>query len=230
MAIYDDEDNLENNDIENNNTSFLDDEEEKDLNIDDELEKENIYEERKILYYEPEFDLVRTNPQAVWMKYDERIKKTLKIMAFWKSFDREDLYQQAYIYHVGLCQIYTPFYKGHFYPFDKFLFKNLIIKLRAYIQSYYLKHKREQPTEISERTSSTERNNVADKENEIFVEQLYALVSERQARILELTFKGYKQQEIGKILNISQSRVSVIKKKTIKILAQILEQNNKQDK
>ena len=220
MGIYKNEINNE-----QKNLLLINEDNEELLDLDDKLKQENIYEERKILYYEPEFDLIKSDPKTVWMRYDERIKKTLKIMAFWKSFDREDLYQQAYIYHVGLCKVYTPFYNGHFYPFDKFLFKNLIIKLRAYIQSYYLKHKREQPTEISERTNSTAKNNVVDKENEIFVQQLYALVSERQAKILELTFKGYKQQEIGKILNISQSRVSVIKKKTIKILAQILEKN-----
>lgn len=179
---------------------------------------------KKVLFYEPEFEDVRNNPNYIWMKYDERIKKTLKIMAYWKSFDKEELYQQAYIYFVELCQIYTPFYKGNFIPFDRFLFKNLIFKLRAFIQNYYLKHKREQPTELSERTTvSNGRNDVNDMEDKIFVNQLYSLINERQVKILELTFKGYKQQEIGKMLDISQSRVSVIKKRTIKKLQKLME-------
>ena len=200
----------------------------KDIDVNDidnieNIEIKSVEVEKKVLYYEPEFEDVRTNKNYIWMKYSERIKKTLKVMAYWKNFDRDDLYQQAFLYFVELCDIYTPFYNGNFIPFDKFLFKNLIIKLRAYIQNYYLKNKREQPTEISERTSATDKNNVADTENKIFVEQLYALISERQAKILELTFKGYKQQEIGEMLNISQSRVSVIKKRTIKKLQRILE-------
>lgn len=200
----------------------------KDISINDIENIENIEiktteNERKVLYYEPEFEDVRNNRNYIWMKYSDRIKKTLKVMAYWKNFDREDLYQQAFLYFVELCDIYTPFYNGNFIPFDRYLFKNLIIKLRAYIQNYYLKSKREQPTEISERTSSNHKNNVSDMENQIFVEQLYSLISERQAKILELTFKGYKQQEIGDMLNISQSRVSVIKKRTIKKLQLILE-------
>ncbi len=199
----------------------------KDISADDINNIENIeietVETRKLLFYEPEYEDVKTNCNYIWMKYDERIRKTLKVMAYWKNFDKDDLYQQAYLYFIELCKIYTPFYNGNFIPFDKFIFKNLIIKLRAYIQNYYSKKKREQPTEISERTNSTEKNNVIDMENKIFVEQLYSLISERQAKILELTFKGYKQQEIGDMLNISQSRVSVIKKRTIKKLQKLLE-------
>ena len=189
-----------------------------------EIVEQNI-KPRKIIFYEPEYEDVKTDPNKVWMKYDERIKKTLKIMSYWKNFDRDELYQQAYIYYVELCQIYIPYYKGNFIPFDKFIFKNLIIKLRAYIQNYYLKSKREQPAELSERTFSGDaRSEINDKENEIFINYLYSLVNERQAEILNLTFKGYKQQEIGKMLDISQSRVSVIKKRTLKKLQKLLDE------
>lgn len=181
---------------------------------------------KKVLYYEPEYEDVKSDLNKVWMKYDERIRKTLKIMAYWKSFDVDELYQQAYIYFVELCEIYTPYYKGNFIPFDRFVFKNIIIKLRAYIQNYYLKSKREQPTELSERTTTKGfKNEIDDIENKVFIEYLYSLVNERQAEILSLTFQGYKQQEIGKLLDISQSRVSVIKKRTLKKLLKILEDN-----
>lgn len=200
--------------------------------FDDDLEEiEKVESEilipKKILWYEPEYEDVKTNPNDIWMKYQERIRKTLKIMAYWKSFDVDELYQQAYIYFVDLCKIYTPYYNGNFIPFDKFIFKNIIIKLRAYIQNYYLKAKREQPTELSERTTTTtsKKTDINDVENKVFIEYLYSLVSKRQAEILNLTFQGYKQQEIGNILDISQSRVSVIKKRTLKKLQEILEQN-----
>lgn len=194
--------------------------------------EEQVLTPKKILWYEPEYEDVKSNPNAIWMKYDERIKKTLKIMAYWKNFDRDELYQQAYIYFVDLCQIYTPYYCGNFIPFDKFIFKNLIIKLRAYIQNYYLKSKREQPTELSERTttSSNTKTDINDIENKVFIEYLYSLISKRQAEILSLTFQGYKQQEIGNILDISQSRVSVIKKRTLKKLQEILEESESKKK
>lgn len=182
----------------------------------------------KVLWYEPEYEEVKQDPNAVWLRYDERIRKTLKMMAYWKSFDPDELYQQAYIYFRDLCKVYTPYYQGNFIPFNKFIFKNVIIKLRAYIQNYYLKSKREQPTELSERTTTTEKKktDINDIENKVFVEYLYSLISERQAEILNLTFQGYKQQEIGNILDISQSRVSVIKKRTLKKLQEILKENN----
>ena len=50
------------------------------------------------------------------------------------------------------------------------------------------------------------------------VQQIYNDLTQRQIDILDLSYKGYKQQEVGEILDISQSRVSVIKKKTIKAL------------
>lgn len=194
--------------------------------------EEQILTPKKILWYEPEYEDVKSNPNAIWLKYDERIRKTLKIMAYWKSFDRDELYQQAYIYFIDLCQIYTPYYNGNFIPFDRFIFKNIIIKLRAYIQNYYLKSKREQPTELSERTTTTtsKKTDITDIENKVFIEYLYSLISERQAEILSLTFQGYKQQEIGNILDISQSRVSVIKKRTLKRLQEILEENEMKKK
>ena len=149
-------------------------------------------------------------------------------MAYWKNFDKDELYQQAYIYFIDLCKIYTPYYNGNFIPFDRFVFKNIIIKSRAYIQNYYLKSKREQPIELPERTttSSSNKTDINDIENKVFIEYLYSLISERQAEILSLTFQGYKQQEIGNILDISQSRVSVIKKRTLKKLQEILEEND----
>ena len=135
------------------------------------------------------------------------------------NFDREELFQQAFVFYVDLCKIYIPYYNGKFYPFDRYLFKNLIIKLRAYIQNYYLKNKREQPTEFSERTLSSKIvDDIKEIDNKILVDQMYDLMDERQKDILDYTYRGYKQQEVGEILDISQSRVSVIKKKALVML------------
>lgn len=186
-------------------------------------------EPKKVVYYCPQYDDIKSNPNKIWDYYDTRIQKTLKVMSYWKSFSMEDLYQQAYIHFVELCEIYLPFYNNKFYPFDRYVFKNIIIKLRAYIQNYYLKSKREQPTEISERTNGMVLDDIKDADNRLLKQQLFSDLSDRQIDILELTYQGYKQQEVGEILDISQSRVSVIKKKTIKTLQEQFVDPNEDD-
>lgn len=181
-----------------------------------------------IIPFEEDYEDVKYDPNLIWFKYEEKIRKIISTLAYWKNFDNEELIQQAYIYFTEFCKIYDPYYNGGFIPFDKFLFKNLIIKLRAFIQRFYFKRKREQPTEFSEYMSHHSlKNNILDIEDKIYSEYLYSLISERQQQILDLSLKGYKQQEIGEILDISQSRVSVIKKKTLNRLNEILANNGK---
>lgn len=180
-----------------------------------------------IIPFEEDYEDVKTQPNFIWFKYEDKIKKIINGLSYWKNFDGEELIQQSYIYFIELSKIYDPYYNGNFIPFDKFLFKNLIIKLRAYIQRYYFKRKREQPTEFSEyATKTANKNNISDVDDKLYSEYIYSLISERQQQILDLSLQGYKQQEIGEILDISQSRVSVIKKKTLNKLNEILE--NKQ--
>lgn len=182
-----------------------------------------------IIPFECDYEDIKDDANSIWFKYEEKIRKIINGLSYWKNFDKDELIQQAYIYFIEFCKIYDPYYNGNFIPFDKFLFKNLIIKLRAYIQRYYFKTKREQPTEFSEYTTqSTARNNILEAEDKIYSEYIYSLISKRQQQILDLSLKGYKQQEIGEKLEISQSRVSVIKKKTLGRLNEIL--NTKEEK
>jgi RNA polymerase sigma factor (sigma-70 family) len=184
--------------------------------------------EQPIIAFEQDFEDIKMQSNVIWFKYEEKIRKIINGLSYWKNFDGEELIQQAYIYFIELAKIYDPYYNGNFIPFDKFLFKNLIIKLRAYIQRYYFKRKREQPTEFSEYVSRySTKNTILDVEDKLYSEYLYSLISDRQKQILDLSLKGYKQQEIGKILNISQSRVSVIKKKALNKLNNLLEDNGK---
>lgn len=184
--------------------------------------------EQTVIPFEEDYEDVKFDPNFIWFKYDEKIRKIINGLSYWKNFDGEELVQQSYIYFVDLCEVYDPYYNNNFIPFDKFLFKNLIIRLRAYIQRYYFKRKREQPTEFSEHASRhCTKNNILEVDDKLYSEYLYSLISERQRQILELSLKGYKQQEIGEILDISQSRVSVIKKKTLNRLNEILENKGK---
>lgn len=163
---------------------------------------------------EEDYEIIKSDPNAMWFKYEEKIRKICNSLGYWKNFDSNELYQQSYLYFIDFCANYNPYYNGNFYPFDKYLFKNLIIKLRAFIQSYYFKRKREQPTEFSEYLMGSKESTYAD--DKMFTEYLYSLISDRQEQVLKLSISGFKQQEIGELLDISQSRVSVIKKKTLK--------------
>ena len=189
------------------------------------IENDDLFEleaEMENLPIEEDYELIKNDPNAMWFKYEEKIRKIANSLGYWKNFDPNDLYQQSYIYFIEFCNNYNPYYNGNFYPFDKYLFKNLIIKLRAYIQSYYFKRKREQPTEFSEYLMGSKDH--ADVDDKMFIEYIYSLISDRQEQVLKLSINGFKQQEIGEMLDISQSRVSVIKKKTLKKLKEKLHQ------
>jgi len=187
------------------------------------VEQEN-QEIEMVIPFECDYENIKDDPNLMWFQYEEKIRKIINGLSYWKNFDKDELIQQAYIYFIEFSKIYDPYYNGNFIPFDKFLFKNLIIKLRAFIQRYYFKNKREQPTEFSEYTTqSTARNNILEAEDRLYSEYIYSLISKRQQQILDLSLKGYKQQEIGEKLEISQSRVSVIKKKTLSRLNEILD-------
>lgn len=191
----------------------------KNINNEDLLKLEAKMEDLPI---EEDYEIIKSDPNAMWFKYEDKIKKIANSLGYWKNFDSNELYQQSYIYFVEFCANYNPYYNGNFYPFDKYLFKNLIIKLRAYIQSYYFKRKREQPTEFSEYLMGSKDH--GDVDDKMFIEYIYSLISDRQEQVLKLSIDGFKQQEIGELLDISQSRVSVIKKKTLKKLKEKLHQ------
>jgi len=173
--------------------------------------------------FEPLYSLVKSKPNEVWEIYEEKIQKSIRALSYYKNFSKDELLQQSYIYFIEFCEIYDCYYNGGFIPFDKFLFKNLIMKLRAYIQRYYFKSKREQPSEFSEyMTTSSSKNNITETEDKMYSEYIYSLINKRQREILELSMNGFKQSEIGALLHISQSRISVIKKRTLLKLNEVL--------
>lgn len=185
----------------------------------------------RIIPFEEEYYDVIHNHNAIWEKYENKMQRVVYKIAYIKNYDREDLFQQAYIYFVDFCKIYDPYYGGGFIPFDKFLFKNMLIKLRAFIQRHYVKSGREKPTEITEYmpdfgTAQQTTIDIDQVEAEIYNDYIYSLITPRQKQIIDLSMQGYKQQEIGDILDISQSRVSVIRKKTLARLNDILDEED----
>jgi RNA polymerase sigma factor (sigma-70 family) len=176
--------------------------------------------------FEKDYENIKTNPNVIYEKYFDKVMKLINSLSYWKNFDKDELIQQSYIYFLEFCESYDPYYNGNFIPFDKYVFKNLIIKLRSHIQRFYVYKKREQPTEFSEyNTGSLTRNDILISEDKIFIEYLYSHINERQREILELSTQGFKQQEIGKMLKISQSRVSVIRRKTLELLKEIVDKD-----
>ena len=194
-------------------------------NVNEEQENNDMNQNNVELPVEADYYLIKNEPNEMWEKYEEKIKKVTISIGFYKSFDKDELYQQAYLYFVDFCKNYDPYYNGNFIPFDKYMFKNLIIKLRAYIQSYYFKRKREQPAEFSEYLMGASKDHLS-IDDRMLVDQIYDLISDRQSQIIQLSMNGYKQHEIGDMLDISQSRVSVIRKKTLKKLKEKLENEN----
>ena len=108
----------------------------------------------------------------------------------------------------------------------------MIIKLRAFIQRYYVKRKRERPVELADFGDESADNDeqishdIDYANSQIFSDYIYSKISTRQRQIIDLTLQGYKQQEIGKLLDISQSRVSVIKKRTLVKLQKLIQEAN----
>ena len=196
----------------------------KDKDFEDDLK---LNDSSSVVMFEEDYEDVKLNPNVIWFKYEDKIKRIINSLSYTKNFEAEELIQESYIYFISFCKIYDPYYDGNFIPFDKFLFKNLIIKLRAFIQRYYFKRKREQPKDTDEYGNvCSPRNNVNECEDKMYIEYIYSLISKSQREILELSISGYKQREIGEKLNISQSRVSVIRKKTLNYLNTVL-QNKK---
>ena len=179
--------------------------------------------------FEPLYEDVKTDRNKIWFMYEEKIQRLVGWLGWMKSFDKDELLQQAYIYFTVLCEAYDPYYDGKFFKFDRYLFKNLIIKLRAYIQRYYFKGNREKPSDCDYLLQNKTVDDIGDSESDMYVEYIFSLLNKRQKEVIGLTLEGYKQQEIGKKLKISQSRVSVIKKKALKELYMILDEKHTDD-
>ena len=172
--------------------------------------------------FEEDYEKIKDSPNAIFEKYYIQIEKTMSTLSYWKGVERAELIQQSYEYFLKFCERYDPYYQGNFVQFDRYVFKNVIMSLRAGIQKHYLLKKREQPTEAEAVPEKVTTSDIKNANNRLLVQQLYTYLTDQQKQVLQLYSMGYKQHEIGDMINISQSRVSVIFKESIKMLRKIL--------
>lgn len=155
----------------------------------------------KIIPFEEEYYDVINNPEMIWERYEEKMIRIVNKLANWKGFNKEDLFQQAYLYFIYFSEQYDPYWNDGFIPFDRYLFKNMIIKLRAFIQRFYTKRKREHPVEILDfgnaETSDNEEivsHEIDYTDSKIYSDYICSRISLKQRQILELTLQGYKSK------------------------------------
>jgi len=184
-----------------------------------------ILEDKKhVISFEEDYELIKENPNAMWFKYEERIKKICNNISFFKNYPREELIQEAYLIFIKFCKRYDPFYNGKFYPFDRYIFAALIQNLRAHVQHTRFKANREPCTDFLKQDRNSNKN-VEYEDNELLKtnysledEMLYdqslqaflKTLKKVERIVFEETLNGTKQKEIGEKLKMKQSRVSVI--------------------
>lgn len=174
--------------------------------------------------FEEDYERIKDNPSEVFEKYYLQLEKTLSKLSYMKGVEKEELIQESYEYFLKFCERYDPYYQGYFVQFDRFVFKNIIMSLRAGVQKHYLTKDRERATDSADVPEKAVTTDITNANNQLLVEKLYSYLTDQQRQILELYSKGYKQYEIGEIIGISQSRISSIFKHSIKLLRRLIKE------
>lgn len=159
---------------------------------------------------------IKNNPNIIWELYYEDIQKYIKSIIRKMKYkgDIDILNSQAYIYFRELCNKYKPYYeKNRFMPFNKYLRIMLYTKLINYLNQTYNKNSRE--ITIDKDSYLYQLNFINKKPITInIIEETLSLLSDfpQHYKVIKLMLKGYNQTQIGKVLNVSQPRVSKILK------------------
>lgn len=179
--------------------------------------------------FEEDYEKIKNNPYIIFEKYKYKLKKVVGNIAYWKNYNVDDLMQQCYIHFLELCELYDPYYQGNFMKFDRYMFRNVMIRLRAYIQKHYKTNTREKPSELGDYNVGGYSRELDNIENREVLNQIYQYIGKKQQLILEYYAQGYKQQEIADMLNINQSKISTIKSQTLTMLQEIVKNKTKKD-
>ena len=216
----------------------------------EQIEKDKTYNDllneyatgnENVIAFEPDYDDIKNDPNKMWFKYHENILYIALKIGHNKLFDYMELMQQAYIDFIKFCSKYDPYYNGNFIPFEKYICKNLIFTMRSQIQRYYFKLNRELPDDFQVDLSKTNANGnnkiddtkklekimfkPAEKDDAFEIDYqrfLDALPDDRIRQIVILYQDGYKQWEIGQMIGVKQSNVSVRKTELVETIIKII--------
>lgn len=171
--------------------------------------------------FECDYEDIKYNPNAIFEKYYDNIEKTCETIAYYKNFDKDILIQQSYIYFRYLCNKYDPYYNGNFIRFDAFLYTQLQQKLYSYVQKYYIKTNREQPTIFTIKNEENEEKGTDSNillidsynlEEDVIFKQDYKLflneLNKTEQQVWNLYLNKYTQKEIAEEINSFQGYVS----------------------
>jgi RNA polymerase sigma factor (sigma-70 family) len=164
--------------------------------------------------FEPLFQTIRDNPNEVWAMFSDIIYIKCSKLAAEKNMELNELFNIAYINFIDLCKRYDPYYNDGFYQFDRYMYWNLDTLLRANIQRYYVKSKREQCTEdgslLNRQESSitySKFETSSDIDFNIDLNKIKKMLPYQYGEVLELTIEGYGQEKIARMLGMTQPRV-----------------------
>jgi RNA polymerase sigma factor (sigma-70 family) len=182
--------------------------------------------------FEPLYDTAKTDPNEIWFTYEKEMIRLCKNLAYNKNFSYDDLLQEAYLLVIKACKIYDPYYNDNFKTLGAFIYGYTEQRLRAYIQCYYIKTKREQPSDFIIKDEHDGFANdilledtydyIGNIDNKLFIEYIFSFLDEREKQIFIMYyFKNMKQHQIAEVLGCRQSRISLILKTCSKLIRQI---------
>lgn len=159
--------------------------------------------------FEADYEDIKNDPNAVYEKYSINIRKTIISISMKYKFDYMELLSLSYLWFSCLAEKYNPYYNDGFIPFNNYLFANLCMKTKAYINRELFKTNREPVIVDEEIRSDIIAQNQYDETTQDVINYLNAIPPQYKD-LLILKMNGYKQWQLAKHFNISQSRISVL--------------------
>ena len=168
------------------------------------------------IHYEPLHDKIHTDRVYIWNQYESSIRRIVASYTVRYKLSFDDLFGDSWIYFNKGLDKYNPHYNGNFYPLKNYLLGYIFNNFRGNIAYNRIKLKREMPMIANDDTIS-DSNHLIDNgtaiEDVYFDSELEKLINslpEQYSKIVKLSIAGVKQQDISKIINVSQSRISFV--------------------
>lgn len=178
---------------------------------------------------------------SCWLELEERCKNIAKNIIYTKSLhheEAENLIQDTILYYHHLHTTYDPFFvKFRTMPYVFYILHMTRQKLRYHVQAYHIKKNKEDlKEEISDFDMSSAYVNAALAENsdgydlkKILQEVESQLPTDKHRLVYEMLKDGYKQKNISKEIDFTQSWVSIIKKKLRATILKIVKESGQEN-